>query len=182
MKLRNVSSNPIMINVKGKGVVVEPNGEIVLFDEDVEQDKGILSLISQGLLSKVSGEEPYEQITGVDTDVSAQVVKWVRAGDTHCSFVNYTVGKGRISSVEVESGDPTTMYVGITNTNEVVDIFADDVTVTLSPSTGITVSPTSGKVSDGVLRVTVTATQSGTITVTNDKGLTNVNLTVTVSS
>lgn|GEM_PF-6347262 len=73
------------------------------------------------------------------------------------------------------------MNVGVTDSDGTVDIFANDVTITLTLSDGITVDPTSGKVTDGKLQVTVTATQSGTVELSNDKGLENITLNITVT-
>lgn len=182
MKLRNVSSRPVIVTVQGKGVTLEPNREVILYDEDVEKEVSLLTLIKNGTLQKVSDEEPLESTTGIDIDASSNVskiIQWIRNGDSIVAFVQDN--KGTLSSVEIPANTPTHMNVGVTDADGTVDIFADDVTITLTPSDGITVSPTSGKVTNGKLTVTVTATQNGTIELSNDKDLQNIALNITVS-
>jgi hypothetical protein len=171
-----------MITIKGKGFTLDPDKEVVLYDEDVEKEVSILTLLKNGTLIKVSDEEPLEKQVGVDSDLSSnisKIIQWIRNSDSIVAFVQDN--KGILSSVTLSVDTPTKMYVGVTDADGTVDIFANDVTVTLTPSSGITVNPTSGTVVDGKLEVTVTASQDGTIELSNDKNLQNVTLSITVS-
>lgn len=181
MKLKNISGTPILVPKEGKYVTLEPNSEIVLFDEDVEKNPSILSLIQQGKLLKISDEEPYEAKTKIDIDASvniSKIIRWIRNSDANVSFVQDN--RGILTSVVLQNNVPTKLYVGVTDADGTVDIFADDIIITLTPSDGITVNPTSGTISEGKLEVTVTATQEGTITVSNNKNLNNIDLTVLI--
>jgi len=92
MKLRNNSSNPIMITINGKGTTIGPNETVVLFDEDIEKSPGILSLIGSGKLVRVTDEEPYEQATGIDVDASEHGRGLVKVSSTDTSF-DYLLNK-----------------------------------------------------------------------------------------
>lgn len=180
MRIKNIHTNPVEIAEIKR--LLQPNEEITLYDEDAERYESLLRLLDLGLVVKVSDEEPLEVKYARDIDVSEavpDVVLWIRLRETYVSFISTIVGK-HLLNVSLNAGQPTTLFVGVTDPDGILSLFDNETIITLQPSAGITVDPTSVSVSKGKASVVVTATQSGTIQVTNNRGLQNINLGVTV--
>jgi hypothetical protein len=192
MKIKNKSTSVVVLpdlrfcDPRGFvqiGVRLLPGQEIVVFDEDAERSVSLLGLIADGVIEKTGEEEPLELVAtfGIDVDLSkniSKLVSYVRNRDSWVTFVQDN--KGMLNEVTIPVSTPTNFNIAVTDGDGVVDIFANDVTITLTPSDGITVSPASGRVVNGRLTVTITASQAGIISVANDKGLQNQNLVVNV--
>jgi len=75
MKIHNTTSGTISISdlpgPQGLGLTLGPLADKVIYDEDAEKSAQLLSLMTSGLVTKLSDEEPADGGATADTDVAA---------------------------------------------------------------------------------------------------------------
>ena len=141
---------------------------------DPASTQAVVDAIQAGFTQKV--------VEDADTDVQ-KLINQVRLNDSSVAFVNANK-RGIITTATGTASNPVSLLVGVTAGTGTVDLFADDVDVIISTTaSNVTITPSTGTVSDGVLAVSVTSTtaQEFTLNLTNDAQLINGSITITIS-
>lgn len=79
MKIKNVTNGVVAISdlpgANGnKGLTLQPQAEVLLFDEDAEKSTELASLMTAGVVSKLSNEEPADSSPNADPSTAATAI------------------------------------------------------------------------------------------------------------
>jgi hypothetical protein len=183
MRIKYVGSSARIISkfyTTGKDLVLRPNIEYVLYDEDIEKNSTLVNLIKDATVLKISDEEPLEAATGIDADVSAgidKLITWVQSSDVAIQFTD-PINGGVENTYSGAVGVPVVVGLAVTNGSGVTDTFNSVATVVVTVDAG-TINGGAGPVTvtfvNGVITVSINRINAGDVGISLSGGNTSLN-------
>jgi len=179
-KLRNTTSPAVQLSISGgassgqfktpgigpgQSLVINPNADVLVYNEDLEKSAALQSLLDSGKLTKISEEEPLDATSVADE--SQDIREWILSNDVLIQFTGGNEGKnGTTPNTYGAAASPVTVPLVVTDGDGTTDLLNNVTTVLVTITGGTATSPSidgsSSPVTKTMIKGTISMSVAGT--------------------